>query len=59
MTGRWGQILPCAQQQDKGQWVQSGSQEARAEYEEKCLYFVGDIALQQGAQKGCGVSLLS
>lgn len=45
-----------AQQQDEGQWAQSVPQEAPAEYEEKCLYFVGDRALQQGAQRGCGVS---
>lgn len=43
-------------QQDEGQWPQRGPQEAPAEYEEKCLYFVGDRALQQGAQRGCGVS---
>lgn len=45
-----------AQRQDKRQWAQSETQEDPASYEEKCLYFVGDRALQQGVQTGCGVS---
>lgn len=48
-------LFSGAQQQDKGQWAQSETQEAPAEYEEKCLCFEGDKALQQGAQRGCGV----
>lgn len=50
-----GRSFCGVQQRDKGQWAQSGSQKAPAEYEEKCLYFVGDRALQQRVQKGCGL----
>jgi len=44
------------QQQNKGQWTQIGTQEVLYEHEEKILYFEDDRALDQAAQRGCGVS---
>ncbi|GAB0181473.1 mitochondrial enolase superfamily member 1 [Grus japonensis] len=35
-----------AQQQDKGQWAQTGTQEVSSEHEEKLLYFESDRALE-------------
>ena len=54
--GGGGQALSSgAQRQDKGQRAQTATQELPSEYEEK-LYSEGDRALEQGAQRGCGVS---
>ena len=56
MSGGWGQTLfSSAQQQDKGQWAQTEAQEVPSEHEE-LLHSEGDGALEQAAQRGCGVS---
>jgi len=56
-TTVWGQTLfSGAQQQDKGQWAQTEAEEVPAEHEEELLYFKGDRALEQAAQRGCGFS---
>jgi len=53
----WGQTLfSGAQQQDKGQRAQIEAQEVLAEHEEELLPSEGDGALEQAAQRGCGVS---
>ena len=44
-----------AQQQDKGQRAQTEAEEVPAEHEEE-LYFEGDGALEQVAQRGWGLS---
>ena len=44
------------QQQNKGQWAQTGTQEVSSEDEEKPFHCEGDEALEQCAQRGCGVS---
>jgi len=57
MSGGWGQTLfGGAQQQDKGQRVQTEAQEVPSEHEEELLHSEGDRALEQAAQRGCGVS---
>ena len=57
MSGGWDQTLfSGAQQQDKGQWAQTEAQEVLSEREEELLPSEGDGALQQAAQRGCGVS---
>ena len=38
------------------QRAQTGTQEVPSEYEEKHLHREGDRALEQSAQRGCGVS---
>ena len=45
-----------AQWQDEGQQAQTEAQEVPSEYEEKLLYFECARALEQAAQRGCGVS---
>ena len=45
-----------AQRQDKGQRAQTGAEEVPAEAEEELLHSEGDGALEQAAQRGCGVS---
>lgn len=53
----WGQALfGGAQQQDKGQWVQTGIQELPSEHEENLLYCKSDRALEQAVQRDCAVS---
>jgi len=49
--------LGGAQQHDKRQWVQTGTQEIPSEHEEELLYCQDDGALEQAAERGCGVSL--
>ena len=45
------------QRQDKGHQAQTGSQEVPYKQEKELLYsFEGDGALEQAAQRGCGVS---
>ena len=57
MSGGWGQILLSgAQHQHKGQWTQTEAEEAPAEQEEELLPSESDGALEQAAQRGCGVS---
>ena len=57
MLRGWGQTLfSGAQQQDKGQRAQIEAQEVLAEHEEELLPSEGDGALEQAAQRGCGVS---
>ena len=46
-----------AQRQDKGQQAQTEAWEVPPEQEEKILHSEGDGALEQVAQRGCGVSL--
>ena len=41
---------------DNGQWAQTEAQEVPSEHEEELRYFQGDGALEQAAQRGCGVS---
>ena len=57
MSRGWGQTLfSGAQQWDKGQWAQTEAEEVPSEREEELLPSVGDGALAQAAQRGCGVS---
>ena len=42
--------------QDKGQWAQTEAQEVPSEHEEELLPSEVDGALEQAAQRGCGVS---
>jgi len=57
VSGGWGQTLfSGAQRQEKGQWAQTEAQEIPSEHEEKLLPSEGDGALEQAAQRGCGVS---
>jgi len=57
VSGGWGQTLfSGAQQQDKGQWAQIEAKEVPSEHEEELLPSEGDAALEQAAQRGCGVS---
>jgi len=54
VSGGWGQTLfSGAQRQDKGQRAQTEAEEVPSEHEEE---LEGDGALEQGAQRGCGVS---
>jgi len=53
----WVQTLfSGAQRQHKGQQAQTEAEEVPAEHEEELLLSEGDGALEQAAQKGCGVS---
>jgi len=53
----WGQTLfSGAQRQGKGQWAQTEAEEVPFEHEEKLLHSEGNGALDQAAQRGCGVS---
>ena len=45
-----------AQQQDKEQWAQAGTQEVPPEREEKLLFFESNGALEQATWRGCAVS---
>jgi len=45
-----------AQRQDKGQQAQTEAQEVPPEHKEEFLHSEGDGALEQAAQRGCGVS---
>ena len=57
MSGGWGQTLfSGAQRQDKEQLTQTEAQEVLSEHEEELLPSEGDGALEQLAQRGCGVS---
>jgi len=57
MSGGWGQTLfSGAQRQDKGQQAQTEAWEVLPEQEEELLPSEGDGALEQVAQRGCGVS---
>jgi len=57
MSRGWGQTLfSGAQRQDRGQQAQTEAQEVPPEHEEELLYFEGDGALAQVAQRGCGFS---
>ena len=58
MLRGWGQILfSGAQQQDKGQQAQTEAEDVPSEHEEEeHLHSEGDRALEQAAQRGCGVS---
>jgi len=42
--------------QDKGQWAQTEAEQVPPEHEEELLPFEGDRALEQVAQRDCGVS---
>ena len=57
MSGGWGQTLfRGAHRQDEGQRAQIEAQEVPSEHEEELLPSAGDGALEQAAQRGCGVS---
>ena len=49
-------LFSGAQRQDKGQWAQTEAEEVLSEHEEELLYSEGDGALEQAAQRSCGVS---
>jgi len=56
VSGGWRQTLfSGAQRQDKGQWAQT-EREVPSEHEEELVPSEGDGALEQAAQRGCGVS---
>jgi len=55
----WSQtLLSGAQQQDKGHWAQTGTEEVPHEHKKKPLYFEGDRALKETAKRGCGILYL-
>jgi len=57
VSGGWGQTLfSGAQRQNKGQRAQTEAEEVPSEHEEELLPSEGDGALEQTAQRGCGVS---
>ena len=57
MSRGWGQaVFSGAQQQDKGQWAQTGTQEVSYEHEEKLFYLEGDRVLEQAVQRSCVLS---
>jgi len=57
VSGEWGQnLFSGAQRQDKGQWAQTEAEEAPFEHEEELLPSEGNGALEQAAQRDCGVS---
>ena len=57
MSGGWGQTLSSgAQRQDKGHRAQTEAEEVPSEHEEELLDSEGDRALDQAAQRGCGLS---
>jgi len=57
VSGGWGQTLfSGAQRQDEGQWAQTEAQEVPSEHEEELLHSESDGALEQAAQRDCGVS---
>jgi len=57
VSGGGGQILfSSAQRQDKGQQAQIEAWDVLSEDEEELLPSEGDGALEQAAQRGCGVS---
>jgi len=49
-------FFSSTQQQDKGQWAQTETQEVPSEHEEELLPSEGDGALEQASQGGCEVS---
>ena len=49
--------IGVAKPQDKRQQEETDAQEVPPEYKEECLYCAGNRALEQGAQRGCGISL--
>lgn len=49
-------LFSNAQQQDKGQPAQTGTQEASSEHDKELCYCEDDRALEQAAWRGCGVS---
>jgi len=46
-------LFSGAQQQNKGQQTETGTQEVSSEHEEKLLYCEDYKALEQTAQRGC------
>jgi len=54
--GRGQTLFSGAQQQDKGQRAQTEAEEVPSEHEGERLYSEGDKALEQTAQRDCGVS---
>ena len=57
MSGGWDQtLLSDAQWKDKGQRAQTEAEEVPDEHKEEVLYSEGDGALEQAAQRDCGVS---
>jgi len=48
-------LFSGAQRQDKGQWAQTEAWKVPSEHEEELLHSEGDRALEQVAQRGCGV----
>jgi len=52
----WGQTLfSGAQRQDKGQRAQTKAEEVPSEHEEELLHSEGAGALEQAAQRVCGI----
>ena len=49
-------LFSVAQWQDKGQRAQTEAQDVPSEHEKEFLHSEGDGALEQVAQRGCGVS---
>ena len=48
--------MGLVQQQEKGQWAQTGIQEVPYKHQEQLLYCECDRALAQAVQRGSGVS---
>ena len=44
-------LFNSLQQQDKGQWAQSGTQKVTYKHEEELPYFESDTAVEQAAQE--------
>ena len=56
-TPRLGGSRQCCSNANEGQWAETGTQGVPYKHKEELLNCEGDRALEEAAQRGCGVSL--